>query len=131
MQFALLFQQGVHFIVAHGLGELVADGIELGNQVDDLAEAALDVAAHIQVFVQLGLLRQVADVDIGLGASLAVKFLVSASHDAQQRRLTRPIKSQHTDLCAGEETERDILENFPLGRNNLAHAMHGVNELRH
>jgi hypothetical protein len=98
---------------------------------DHLAEAFLDDLAHAAAGVEVGFLRQVADADAGLRAGLALDVLVDAGHDPQQRGLARAVQAEHADLGAGEEAERDVLEDETLGRNDLAHPVHCVNVLRH
>lgn len=83
------------------------------------------------LFVQLRLLGQVAHLDAGLGAGFADVILVHARHNTQQRRLTRAVQAQNTDLGAGKETQGNVFENLALGRNHLAHAVHGINVLGH
>ncbi len=103
LQFALLFQQRVHLVVAHRFGEAVADGVEFLDQLQDRAHGLLDIAAHILRRVEGRFLGQVADVDAGLGAGLAMMVLVDARHDAQQRGLAGAVQAEHADLGAGEE----------------------------
>ena len=71
--------------------------------IDDLAEAFLDVAAHVLVRIELGFLRQVADLDAGLRARFAVDLGIEAGHDAHERGLARAIEAEHADLGAREE----------------------------
>ncbi len=84
LQLALLVEQRGHFIVAHRLCKTHADFVEAIEQCLDLADALFDVASHIKAFIELWLLRQIANIDAGLRACLAVKFLVLAGHNAQQ-----------------------------------------------
>jgi hypothetical protein len=113
------------------LGELLADLVEALDELHHLAEAFLDDLAHAACGGEVRFLRQVADADAGLRPGLALEFLVDAGHDPQQRGLARAVQAEHADLGAGEEAERDVLEDETLGRNDLAHPVHRVNVLRH
>jgi hypothetical protein len=62
---------------------------------------------------------------------LALEVLVDARHDAEHRRLARAVQAEQADLGARVERERDVLEDLALGRNDLAHANHRVDELGH
>jgi hypothetical protein len=65
--------------------------------------------------VELRLLRQVADAHAGHRRGFALEVLVDAGHDLQQRRLARAVQAEHADLGAGEEGQRDVLEDLRLG----------------
>src|SRR4029079_6154550 len=41
------------------------------------------------------------------------------------------VEAEAADLRPGEERERDVLEDLPLGRNDLAHAVHREDVLSH
>ena len=99
---------------------------------EHLAQALLDRLAHRLRRVELRLLRQEAD-RAGPASAMASPsiLLVDARHDPQQGRLARAVQAQHADLGAREERERDVLEDLALGRDDLAHAVHRVNVLRH
>ena len=62
---------------------------------------------------------------------LALDLGVDARHDPQQRRLARAVEAEHADLGAREERQRDVAQDVPLGRHDLADAVHGVDELSH
>ena len=109
---------GVHFVEAR-LGLL------------DLAYRLFDDVTHGLARVELRLLRQVADLDAGHRPGFAVDLGVDAGHDAQQGRFTGTVETQHADLGAREEGQGDVLENFTLGRDNLADPMHAVDVLSH
>ncbi len=123
------------------LGELVEVGVGLGVGGVDLvepllggehvAETFLDRLAHGLRRIELRLLRQVADAQVRHRDRLALEVLVLPGHDPEQGRLARAVQAEHADLRAGEEAERDVLEDDALGRHDLAHAPHGVDVLRH
>jgi hypothetical protein len=54
----------------------------------------------------------------------AVVFLVHAGHDAQHGRFAGAVEAEQADLGAGEEGQGDVLDDLPLGRDDLAHAEH-------
>ncbi|MNG89271.1 hypothetical protein D3C79_481300 [compost metagenome] len=120
-------------------GQLVEVGIRFGVGRVDLVQARLGVLDHADRFldhfthglarIELRLLRQVADVDVGHRTGFAVEFLVDARHDPQQGRFTGAVQAEHADLGAREERQGNVLENFPLRRHDLAQPMHGVDVL--
>jgi hypothetical protein len=120
-------------------GELVEVGAFLGIggidlvqpllRVEDHRDAFLHHFAHGLVRVELGFLRQIADLDAGLRPRFALEVGVDAGHDAQHRGLARAVQAEQTDLGAGEEAQRDILDDLPLRGNDLAHPVHGVDVL--
>ena len=131
LHLGLLFHELVHFIVRHGLGELVADGVEAIDQALHVADAFADHFAHRLGLVEQGLLRQVAHLDARLRARLALDVLVDAGHDLQQGGLAGAVQAQHADLGAREEAQGNIAQYDALGRHDLANPVHGVNELSH
>ncbi len=112
-----------------GVGRI--DGLELRERVRDVGDRHLDVAAHVLGRIELGLLREEADLDAGLRSRLALEILVHAGHDPQQRGLARAVETEHADLGAGEEAERDVAQDHALRRHDLADAVHGVDVLGH
>jgi hypothetical protein len=117
--------------VGVGLRVRRIDLLELLLGVEQLAEAGLDFILHGLVRIDLRLLRQEADLQAGHRHGFALDLLVDARHDAQQGRLAGAVQSQHADLGAREERQRNVLQDLPLGRNDLAHADHGINVLGH
>jgi len=81
--------------------------------------------------VELGLLGQVADGHVGLPLDLAVVFLLDAGHDLEHGGLARAVEAEQADLGAGEEGQGDVLDDLPLGGDDLAHAEHGHDVLGH
>ena len=51
LQFTLALQQSIHLLIAHRFGKLVADGIELVDQVNDFLNAFFDVFSDRQSFL--------------------------------------------------------------------------------
>ncbi len=129
LQARLLGGQGVEVGVRLGVGGV--DAVELLLGLLDVGQGLLDGLAHVLAVVELGLLGQVADVDARHRARLALELGVDAGHDPQQGRLAGAVEAQHADLGAGEEGQRDVLEDLLLGGHDLAHPVHGVDVLRH
>ncbi|MNS65190.1 hypothetical protein D3C72_983420 [compost metagenome] len=128
-QVSLLSGQGVEIGVRLGVGGVDLVQALLGG--DDGAQAFFNRLAHRVLGVQLRFLRQVADVQARHGDGFAFDLFIDASHDLQQRRLARAVQAQHADLGARKKRKRDITQNLPLGRHDLADAVHGVDVLGH
>ncbi|MCY1448598.1 hypothetical protein D9M71_652800 [compost metagenome] len=121
--------------------QLVEVGIRVGVGRVDLVQTSLGVLDYADRFldhftdglgrVQLWLLRQVADIELGHRPGFAVEFLVHARHDFQQGGFTRTVEAEYADLGAREERQGDVFQNFPLRRNNFAQPMHGEYVLSH
>ena len=131
LQLGLLLEQLVHLVVVHRLGELVADLVEARDLREGAAEAFHHDAAHVLVRIELGLLRQVADLDAGLRARLAFEVGVDAAHDLEQRGFARAVEAEHADLGAGKERETDVAQDDALGWHHLANPVHRVDVLGH
>ncbi|MNV70908.1 hypothetical protein D3C71_1638920 [compost metagenome] len=122
-------------------GQRVEIGIGLGVSGVDLVQALLGGHHRAQAFfnrlahrvlgVELRFLRQIADVQARHGNGFAFDLAVDARHDLQQRRLARAVQAQHADLGARKKRKRDIAQDLPLGRHDLADAVHGVDVLGH
>ncbi len=113
------------------LGIGLVDPVQRGLRLQHLADAFLDRFAHGLGRVQLRLLRQVADLDARLRARFAAEIGVHAGHDLQHRGLAGAVEAEQADLGAGEERQRDVLDDLALRRHRLADAVHGVDVLRH
>src|SRR6185503_20268929 len=131
LELALLLEQLVHLVVAHRLGELVADLVESLDELHLIRDAFLDDGADVLVWVERGLLRQEADLDAGLRARFALELRVDAGHDLEQRRLARAVQAEDADLRAGEEAQADVAKDVALRRNDLADAVHREDVLGH
>ncbi|MCY1407503.1 hypothetical protein D9M71_228070 [compost metagenome] len=126
-QLGLLGGQRVEVGVRLGVGGV--DLVQTGLGLFDLANGFFDDIADGGLRVELRLLRQVADVDARHRAGFALDLGVDARHDAQQGGFTRAVQAEHADLGAGEERQGNVLEDFTLGRNDLADPVHGVDVL--
>src|SRR5690606_16224279 len=94
------------------------------------AHAFLDRLAHGVLGVELGFLRQVADLDARLRARLTLEVGVDAGHDPQHGGLAGAVQAQQADLGAGEEGKGDVLDDLLLRRDRLGHAVHGADVLQ-
>jgi hypothetical protein len=130
LELPLLLEQRRHLVVRHRLGELHRDFVEAVERAALVLERLLDVAAHVLRLVELWLLREETDLRPLVRPRLALKVLVDACHDAQQRRLARAVGAEDADLRAGIEREPDVLEDDTRGRNDLLQALHYIDELR-
>ncbi len=121
--------------------ELIEVGIRFGVQrvhfiqafqgVDHFGNGFFNGLTNRVLKVELRFLRQITDFQTGLRTGFAFNFGIDAGHDAQQSGFTGTVQTQHADLGAREETERDIFENMTFRRNDFADTMHGINELSH
>ena len=122
-------------------GELVEVGIRLRIRrinffqlllrLQDFAQAAFDRLAHILLGIKLRFLRQVADAQVRHRGRFAFDLLVLPRHDLQQAGLAGTVQAEHADLGAGEERQRDVLEDLTLRRDDFANPLHRVNVLSH
>jgi hypothetical protein len=80
--------------------------------VGHLAGALHDVAQHVLLVVELGLLLEEADLHALGRPGLAGEVVVLAGHHLEQGRLAGAVEAQHADLGAGEERQPDILEDL-------------------
>ncbi|MNO47861.1 hypothetical protein D3C76_381850 [compost metagenome] len=126
-QLGLLGGQRVEVGVRLGVGGV--DLVQTGLGLFDLANGFFDDIADGGLRVELRLLRQVANVDARHRAGFTFDLGVDARHDAQQGGFTRAVQAEHADLGAGEERQGNVLEDFTLGRNDLADPVHGVDVL--
>ena len=127
LQFGLLGDEGVE--VGVGFGEFGVDLIEAREHIHDGLHRFFDDFHHGLAFVEFGFLLEQADgVAFGLGDFADVVF-VHACHDAQQRRLARAVETEHADLGAEVEAERDVAQNLFVGRDDASHFVHRVDNL--
>ena len=129
LQSCLFLGQLVEIGFRVGVGGI--DLVELGLRLHDFAERRFDFFLDRLGRIELRFLRQVADRDAGQVLHLAVVFLVHAGHDPEHGRLAGTVQAEQADLGAGEEGEGNILDDLPLGRDDLADAQHGHDVLSH
>ena len=105
---------------------------ELVVAVEDrllVLDAEHRIALHVELGVELRLLRQVSDPGAFGDEALADELRVEARHDAQQRRLARAVDAEHADLGVRVERQVDVLEHLLAARPGLAEALHMIDEL--
>src|SRR5205085_5319951 len=90
----------------------------------------LDVAADVEAVVQRRVLQQDADGVARGQLRLTVGRRVETGHDLEHGRLSGAVGTDDTDLRAGQERQRDIVED-DLVADGFAHAAHRVDVLRH
>ena len=129
LQLRLLLEQRVHRVVVHRLGELRRDRLELGEQRARLGDALVHDVEHGLGLVELRLLRQEADAQPLVRPRDADELLVDAGHDLEQRALARAVVTEHADLRAGIERQRDPVEQDAVRRDDLAQVLHDEDEL--
>ena len=117
--------------IGFGIAVLLVDGLELSARVDEFAQRFLDRFADGLFRIELRLLLQVSDRQLGERFGLALDLRIDAGHDAQQRRFARTVEAEDSDLRTGQKAEGDVLENLALRRDDLADAVHGVNGVAH
>ena len=119
--------------LGHLVGGLVGVvGGDLVVAVDQrllLRHALHGVAQHVLAGVELRLLRQVADAHALGRPGLADEVLELARHDLEQRRLARAVQAHHADLGAGEERQRDVLQDLLAPRIGLGELVHVIDVL--
>ncbi len=127
LQFGLFGDEGVE--VGVGFGELGVDLIEAGEHIHDGLHRFFDDFDDGLAFVEFGfLLEQARGVTFGL-RDLADVVVIDACHNAQQGGFARAVKTEHADLCAEVEAEGDVAQDLFVGRDDLAHFVHGVDDL--
>ena len=128
-QLGLLGGQGVEVGIRLGVGGI--DLVQAGLGLLDLTDRFLDHLTNRLLGIKFRFLRQITHIDTGHRTRFTFDLGIDAGHDAQQRRFTRTVQTEHADLGAGKERQGDVLEDFTLGRHDLADPMHGVDVLSH
>ena len=95
-----------------------------------LGDGQLDVLDDGLVLVERRLLQENADARALLEVRLAVVRPVETGHELEHRRLACAVRPDDADLGAGEERQRDVVED-DLVSDRLADVVHGVDELGH
>jgi hypothetical protein len=121
--------QRVEVGVFFGVGGV--HGVQLGLRFKRFAQAGFHFLAHGFFRIQLRFLRQVTNVQTRHRARFALDVGVDAGHNFQQGRFTGAVQAQHADLRAREEGQRNIFQNLALGRDDFAHAVHGIDVVCH
>ncbi|MBK7450758.1 MAG: hypothetical protein IPJ47_15620 [Anaerolineales bacterium] len=123
----MLCHEGVE--VGIGFGELGVDLIEAREHVDDGLHRFFDAFDDGFGFVEFGFLLEVA-VGVAFGLrDLADVVFVDACDDAQQGGFARAVKTEHADLGAEVEAERNIAQDhFVADGDESPHFVHGVDD---
>ena len=87
------------------------------------------IAHDVFGLVEVWFLLKQANSESGGQPGFAGKAVVEASHDLVQRRLTRAIRTDDTDLGPWVEREADVFQDLSVRRIEPAHLVHGENEL--
>src|SRR5690606_9638004 len=87
------------------------------------------VAKHVLLWIEFGLLRQVADLDTVGSPRLADEVVDLARHDLEKRRLASTIETNDANLRARQEGQRDILEHLLSARVGLGELVHVIDIL--
>ena len=118
MQLGLLLDELFQFI-GSSLAHLVADRIVFVQHGHEFFLALFDDFFHCLVLVELRfLLKQTHAVAFRAGDFSCI-VLINSGDDPEQRAFPRPIKTQHTDLCAVVKSKIDLAQDLPLGRIDL------------
>ena len=128
LEFAHLRKQRV--VVGVGIGKFGGDLVEAIHHCLGFGNTVLDVLQHCLRLIELRLLHQDADREPVHEFGFAIGHVVHTSHDLQQTRLTRSIGADDPNLGAGQEGERDVVED-DLVAVRLARLLQRVDELSH
>jgi len=128
LQLAHLGHEGVEVRVR--VGHLVADLVEAVDLCHEVAKRHADVLDDGLVVIERGLLLEQADGVAGREPGVAVGDLLLSCHDLEQRGLAHAVGAHDADLGAGEEAERDVVED-DLVAMALACLEHLVDEFCH
>ena len=112
------------------LGVVGGELVEAIEQRLGLGHALLDVSTHVLALVERGLLLEHADRGPRGQRGVAAVLLVPAGHDPQQRRLAGPVVTQHADLGARVEGQRDVVQDGLVGLMHLGQPVHREDVLR-
>jgi hypothetical protein len=112
---------GLVGIVHHQFVVAVEDRLLFGHALHHVSE-------HVQALVELRLLRQVAERRAFGQPGLAGELAVEPGHDPQDRRLTRAVGTENTDLGVRVERQMNVFEDL-LGAIGLVESRHVIDEL--
>ncbi len=127
---AVLGHDLLHLVFGEALAHLLAQLVEAREELLHRRDGRLDVLEDVLGRVEPRVLGQEADSRSVGGKGLAVELGVDARHDPEERRLPRAVQAEDADLGAWKEGEVDPLQDFPLGRDDLAEVDHRVDVLR-
>src|SRR5204863_9120823 len=110
LNLALAFEQLGHFVIGHGLAEFRVDLIKLAQEINNRLHTLFDDFPNRLARIKTRFLFEVANSKAGRYSRLALKFLIDAGKNPQQRALTGSVESDDTDFGAIEVRQIDVLE---------------------
>ena len=128
---ALLFMSRFLLVVVVALfaGDAIASEASWGNLRSLLVrDPLLDVLQHGLGLVEGRLLEEHPDGVAGREGGVTIGRLLEPRHDLQDGGLTGTVRSDDADLRAGQEAQRDVVEDH-LVAGRLARLAQGVDEL--
>ena len=127
---ALTLDQSCHLLVRHRLAELHVNLLILLEDIHDFLYALLDNLDYGLVRIHLRLLLKVSHRVARCPYHFTLVSLLDTCDNLHERRLTRAIETHDTDLCAIEERQVNVLEDYPIVvREDLSHPVHRKNDL--
>ncbi len=126
LDFSLLFKEGIHLLIRHGLREFLVDPLIFLEEADRALDPFLhDFPDRLRI-IQPGLLFKEADGVPGGKNRLPNELFVGPGEDPEKRALPGAVESDHADLGAVEVREGNILQDGLLVV-KFADSDHGVN----
>ena len=128
-QFALPFDEPVHFVIVHRFGELHPNLLIFFQVGSDLPDTLHHYLLHCLVVIKFRLLRQVAHVVARREDHLPLEGFVFARNDFQQGGFSGAVQTQHPDFRPVIKGEIDIFQNCFPRVVRLADIYHGKDNL--
>ena len=123
LQLGLLGDERVEVCI--GFGEFGVDFIEAREHFDDGSHRLFHNLDDCFCFIEFWFLFEKANRVAFRRGDFADVFIVNARHNAQQRRLARAVETEHADLGAIIEAERDIAQDhFVTSWDHTSHFVH-------
>ena len=129
LHFRLAVEQLRHLVVRHRLGEFVRDLLESLEQIAHGLYGEIDVFLYVLRRVKLRFLRQKADARALMRPRFALKIVIYAGHDLEQRRFPSTVGAEHPDLRTGVKGQPDPTKDLPRRRDDLPQVFHYINKL--
>src|SRR6266550_5959809 len=129
LHLGLLIEQLRHLLIRHRLGELVRYLLEFLEEIERRLHRDIDVLLYVLRRIELRFLGQISDACTFVRPRFALKVMIHARHDAEQRRFAGAVGAEDTDLGAGIKRQPDTAQYLPRWRDDLAQVFHYINEL--